>query len=93
LYARGPAHKRFDTSVVGWNIQAFKAATMAGSSNTNLPAAVEKSIMFLKTQAYAQNGSGFVYSGVPGHPIPARTRTHPGPWPLADVRLRCGRAA
>ncbi len=83
-YARGPTHKRFDTSVAGWNIQALKAATMAGSSNTNLPAAVQKSIMFLKTQAYAQNGSGFVYSGVPGQPSASG-----GTWTMTGVGTLC----
>lgn len=57
---------RFDTSVAGWNIQALKAARVAGSRHPELAGAIEKSIRFLKTQAFAQNGSGFVYSGDAG---------------------------
>ncbi|MFO7534633.1 MAG: prenyltransferase/squalene oxidase repeat-containing protein [Kiritimatiellia bacterium] len=60
--------KRFDTSVAGWNFQALKAATMAGSTHSNLQLAVERAIKNLKTEAFAQDGSGFVYSGVPGKP-------------------------
>jgi hypothetical protein len=80
-YARGD---KFDTSVAGWNIQALKAATMAGSSNTNLPGAVAKAIMFLKTQSYAQNGSGFVYQGTPGQPSPTGGR-----WTMTGVGTLC----
>jgi hypothetical protein len=80
-YAKG---KRFDTSVVGWNVQALKAATMAGSTHPGLKGAVEKSIMFLKTQAYAQNGSGFVYSGEPGKPTPTGGR-----WTMTSVGTLC----
>jgi hypothetical protein len=80
-YAKG---KRFDTSVAGWNVQALKAATMAGSTHTNLADAVNRSIMFLKTQAYAQNGSGFVYSGEPGKPTPTGGR-----WTMTAVGTLC----
>jgi hypothetical protein len=76
--------KRFDTSVVGWNIQALKAATMAGSTHPGLPEAVKKSIMFLKTQAYAQNNSGFVYSGEPGKPTASGGR-----WGMTAVGTLC----
>ena len=83
-YRRGPTHTRFDTSVAGWNIQALKAATMAGSTHPNLEEAIQKSIMFLKTQSYAQNGSGFVYAGEPGKPTPQG-----GTWTMTGVGTLC----
>ncbi len=62
-YAKGT---RFDTSVTGWQIQALKAARLAGSDNPGLDAAMERCARFLKNQAFARDGSGFVYSGEPG---------------------------
>ena len=40
--------------------------------------------MFLKTQAYAQNGRGFVYSGVPGQPSAGG-----GTWSMTAVGTLC----
>lgn len=71
---------RFDTSVAGWNIQALKAAYTAGSVAPGLKEAAQRSVRFLKTQAYAQNGSGFVYSGTPGVPAPGGGR-----WSMTGV--------
>jgi hypothetical protein len=82
-YSYGKGGK-YDTSVAGWNIQAMKAATMAGSSNTNLPAAVAKALMYLKTQSYAQNGSGFTYQGDSGKPSAAG-----GTWTMTGVGTLC----
>ncbi len=75
---------RFDLSVAGWNIQALKAATMAGSTHPKLHESVTKAIDFLKTQAYAQNGSGFVYQGTPGKPTPTGGR-----WTMTGVGTLC----
>ena len=57
-YSSGP---RWDTSVAGWNIQALKAARMAGSTNEKLKEAIKKSISFCQKVAYAGNG-GFAYA-------------------------------
>lgn len=81
VYRKGD---RFDVSVAGWNIQALKAAQMAGSQHPELQNAIDKAIRFLKTQAYAQNGSGFVYSGKPGQPSPSGGR-----WTMTGVGVLC----
>jgi len=53
---------RWDISVAGWNIQALKAARMAGCHNEKLSSSIKKSVSFLKTTSY--NGSGnFAYAG------------------------------
>ncbi len=57
---------RFDTSVTGWQIQALKAAKLAGCSNPSLGPALDRCVRFLKTEAFAGDGSGFVYTGSPG---------------------------
>jgi hypothetical protein len=62
-YAQG---ERFDTSVTGWQVQALKAARLAGSATPGLGPALDKSARFLKTEAFARDGSGFVYAGQPG---------------------------
>jgi hypothetical protein len=54
---------RFDTSVSGWQIQAMKAAFIAGSGQPGLKDALQNSIHFLQTLAFARDGSGFVYCG------------------------------
>ena len=83
-YAKGAKGARFDMSVTGWQIQAFKAAKMAGSTNTNLEKAIKKGIDFLKNQAFAANGSGFVYSGTPGAQAAAG-----GTWALTGAGTLC----
>lgn len=80
-YAKGD---RFDTSVAGWQFQAFKAAKMAGSTNPALEGAIEKGIQHLKSQAYAANGSGFVYSGTPGEQSASG-----GTWTMTGVGTLC----
>ena len=62
-YAKGD---RWDMSVSGWQFQALKAAKMAGSTNPKLDEAIEKSINFIKHQAFAPSAGGFCYSGKPG---------------------------
>lgn len=56
-YTSGP---RWDMSVAGWNMQALKAARMAGSGHQRLKQSISKSINFCKL-AYAGKG-GFGYS-------------------------------
>ena len=56
-YTSGP---RWDMSVAGWNIQALKAARMAGCTNQKLPEAIYKSIKFCKS-VYTGKG-GFAYA-------------------------------
>ncbi len=75
---------RFDVSVSGWNIQALKAAQMAGCQHPRLENAIEKAIHFLKTQAYSQNGKGFVYSGKPGQPSVGGAS-----WTMTGVGVLC----
>ena len=57
---------RFDTSVTGWQIQALKAARLAGVDPNVVEPALARCAGFLKTQAFARDGSGFVYTGTPG---------------------------
>ena len=57
---------RFDTSVTGWQVQALKAARLAGSAQPGLDQALNRSIWFLQNESFARDGSGFVYCGVPG---------------------------
>jgi len=65
---------RFDTSVSGWQIQALKAARLAGVDAPGLEPALKRSIRFLQTDAFAHDGSGFVYEGKPGIPAAAGGR-------------------
>jgi hypothetical protein len=81
FYAKGT---RFDTSVTGWQIQALKAARLAGSTTPGLDPALERSARFLKTEAFARDGSGFVYSGQPGVQ-PASGAT----WTMTGVGTLC----
>ena len=59
---------RFDTSVTGWQIQALKAALIAGVNLPGLEESLSRSARFLQTEAFARDGSGFVYDGKPGIP-------------------------
>jgi hypothetical protein len=58
--------QRFDTSVTGWQIQALKAALIAGIKLPGLDEALQRSARFLQSEAFAADGSGFVYEGKPG---------------------------
>ncbi|MEI6516355.1 MAG: prenyltransferase/squalene oxidase repeat-containing protein [bacterium] len=66
--------QRFDTSVTGWQVQALKAAKVAGVDNPNLDRALARSARFLQYDAYANDGSGFVYEGKAGSPTQAGGR-------------------
>lgn len=57
---------RFDTSVTGWQIQALKAALIARIDQPGLDEALARSTRFLENEAFARDGSGFVYDGKPG---------------------------
>lgn len=59
---------RFDTSVSGWQIQALKAALIAGADRPSPDDALAKSIRFLKKAAFSPAGGGFVYEGRNGTP-------------------------
>jgi hypothetical protein len=65
---------RFDTSVTGWQIQALKAALIAGVDLPGLEESLSRSARFLLTEAFARDGSGFVYDGKPGIPAPGGGR-------------------
>ncbi|MEI6564120.1 MAG: prenyltransferase/squalene oxidase repeat-containing protein [bacterium] len=67
--------QRFDTSVTGWQIQALKATLIAGADVPGLDDALVQSIRFLQSDAFARDGSGFVYEGKPG--IPAASGGRP----------------
>ena len=71
-YRKGP---RFDTSVTGWQIQALKAAKIAGVDESGLEEALNRSARFLQMEAFAHDGSGFVYEGKPGTPVMNGGRT------------------
>ena len=58
--------QRSDTSVTGWQIQALKAALIAGIKLPGLDEALQRSARFLQNEAFAADGSGFVYEGKPG---------------------------
>lgn len=58
--------ERFDTSVSGWQIQALKAALIAGVATPELADALTAAARFLQRDAFALDGSGFVYDGKPG---------------------------
>ena len=71
---------RYDVSVAGWNIQALKAAYVAGSKNPGLKKALDKSVKFLKSvhskqQADSYNLSAFEYSNKHGKASPMSNMT------------------
>ena len=55
--------KRWDLSVVGWQIQAMKAGYVAGANVPGLMEATEKGIMFLKKVAYKNGKFGYSSPG------------------------------
>lgn len=60
----------WDMSVTGWQVQAMKAGLVAGADNPNLEKAIEKTIRFIKTDAYAtapQPGFGYQNNGAAQH--------------------------
>jgi hypothetical protein len=62
-YAKGA---RWDLSVAGWQIQALKAARVAGSTNEGLKKAIEDSIVFCRN-AYANGKYGYTSAGSGGN--------------------------
>jgi hypothetical protein len=60
--------QRFDTSVTGWQIQALKATRIALPDLEGLEGALARSTRFLLSDAFARDGSGFVYEGKDGVP-------------------------
>lgn len=67
--------ERFDTSVSGWQIQAMKAARLAGAGVAGLEEGLARAARFLETDAFARDGSGFVYDGKAG--VPAQSGGKP----------------
>ena len=59
---------RFDVSVTGWQIQALKAAKIAGAELAGLDEGLALAASFLQTAAFSHDGSGFVYEGKTGTP-------------------------
>lgn len=55
--------ERWDVSVTGWQMQAMKAAYIAGSTNPNLQNGIEKVISFMKSSAYSNSKFGYTSSG------------------------------
>ncbi len=58
-FGYGYEPKRWDMSVAGWQMQALKAARVAGSTNPKLLDAIKKSIHFCRTTADAKGGYGY----------------------------------
>jgi hypothetical protein len=80
-YGKG---SRFDTSVSGWQIQALKAASLAGPGQPALDAALAKATRFLQNDAFARDGSGFVYEGKNGIPTAGGAK-----WTMTGVGTLC----
>ena len=59
-YAKTP---RWDTSVTGWQVQALKAAFIAGSSTPGVLEGIEKAVTFLKKTAYLNGHFGYSKAG------------------------------
>lgn len=75
---------RTDTSVTGWQLQAMKSAVLAGNTDARLIAAIRRGVEFLKSQAWATDGSGFVYASIPGQQAGAG-----GTWSMTAVGSLC----
>ncbi len=58
---------RWDLSVSGWQMQALKAARMAGARNANLDRALCKSILFCRRTAYKDGKFGYSSPGTGGN--------------------------
>lgn len=71
-YRKNP---RFDTSVTGWQIQALKAARLTGIEIAGLDEGLARAVRFLENDAFAYDGSGFVYEGKSGAPTQSGGRT------------------
>jgi len=59
--------ERWDLSVAGWQIQALKAAKVAGSANEGLGRAIEECVKFCKNTAYANGKFGYSSAGSGGN--------------------------
>jgi len=68
-------NNRFDTSVTGWQIQAMKAAKIAGADIPHLEEGLSRAARFLANDAFSHDGSGFVYEGKSGTPAATGGRT------------------
>jgi len=54
---------RWDLSVGGWQLQAMKAAYVAGAENSGLEQAIKKGLLYLKKVAFANNRFGYSKAG------------------------------
>jgi hypothetical protein len=59
-YKKGP---RWDLSVTGWQMQALKAAYIAGSSQSGVSDALDKGAQFIRDYTYGNGGFGYTTAG------------------------------
>ena len=79
-YQQGP---RWDTSVSGWQLQALKAAKMAGLENPGIEKSMEKATQWLKNNSFNPQNGGFTYSGN-GNDVGVG-----GSWTMTGVGVLC----
>ena len=79
-YQMGP---RWDTSVSGWQLQALKAAKMAGLENPDIEKAMDKAAHWLKNNSFNPQSGSFSYSANGNEVGPG------GSWTMTGVGVLC----
>jgi hypothetical protein len=79
-YQMGP---RWDTSVAGWQMQALKAAKMAGLESAGVDQAIDKARQWLKNNSFNPQNGGFSYSANGNEVGPG------GSWTMTGVGVLC----